>query len=145
MFDKGYGCVLSNCSFKEDATVIILDNALNSGNDDLYHKYAVFCDNQGYAWDEEESKRAFVECFDDEYTGCGLEGLIARVIDDAEFDGAEYFITHDDCLYVSAEVPVDDEDRQAMPTQKEIQSLLAKYLNPLLEEPATIDWLEVSD
>ena len=66
MFDKGYGCVLNNCSFKEDATVIILDNALNSGNDDLYHKYAVFCDNQGYAWDEEESKRAFVECFDDE-------------------------------------------------------------------------------
>ena len=145
MLDKGYGVILSECKFKEDASVTILDYALNSGNDDLYHSYAVFCDNQGYAWDDEEAKRAFVECFDDEYTGCELEGLIARVIDDAEFDGAEYFITRDDCLYVSAEVPVDEEDKQAMPTQKDIQKLLAEYLNPLLETPVSVGWVEVSD
>lgn len=145
MLDKGYGVIISECKFKEDAAATFMNHFALERNDQVYHAYAVFCDVNGYVWDDNEAKTAFAENFDDECTGFGLEGLVARVIDDAEFEGAEYFITRDDCLYVPAIVPVDNEDKQAMPTQKDIQKLLAEYLNPLLETPVSVGWVEVAE
>lgn len=145
MLDKGYGVDLGACKLRKDAALILMNDRYAVENDNVLHEFTVFCDNYGYHTDDDEAKREFVDMYGDESSGCCMEGLIARFINDREFDGADYFVGRDGCLYVLATIPVDDEDRQAMPTQKEIQSLLAKYLNPLLEEPATIDWLEVSD
>lgn len=145
MPDKGYGVILDKCKFKEDAVLLLMDRALEL-NDEILDAYAVSCSNYGFSRDTAEAKRFFVENFTDDY-GCGsdAEGLLARVIDDADFDGAEVFVSKDGCLYVQATVPADDEEKEILPTQEEIRNLLAIYLNPLLEEPAEICWLNISD
>lgn len=144
MFDKGYGVVLSQCKFREDAPVILMQR-FGLENDEILEQFHDFCGNYGHNMDDPDAMREFVGIYEDDFVGCDLGGLLARVINDAEFGGAEYFITRDCCLYVSAAVPVDDEDRKAMPTQKEIQSYLAAYMAPLLKEPAVIDWVEVEE
>ena len=51
-----------------------------------------------------------------------------------------------DCLiYVPADIPADDEAKEKMLTQKDIQRILSEYVNPLLEEPAEVKWYEVRD
>ena len=145
MPDKGYGVILAKCKFKEDAVLLLMDRALEL-NDDILDEFAILCSNYGFSQDTAEAKRFFAESFSDDY-GCGsdAEGLLARVIDDAEFDGAEIFVSKDGCLYVQATVPADAEEKEIMPTQADVRDLLAKYLNPLLEEPAEICWLNISD
>lgn len=145
MADKGYGVILEQCKFKSNAVEILMDRfALE--NDDILDDFAILCSNYGYYQEDAEAKRVFAESFHDRY-GCGedAEGLLARVIDDAEFDGHEIFVSKDGCLYVQAAVPANDEEKEIMPTQEEIREHLAKYLNPLLEEPAEVLWVTISD
>lgn len=142
MMEYGYGVVFSQESFKEDAAVLLLDKALDMGNDELYHKHEAFCDNYGYSFESQPGKEEFVDTFEDDNTGSGLGGLLARVINDADFDGADYFVCKDGCLYVKAGIPFDDEEKQAVPTVKDIQCLLSVYLNPLLNKPCSPCYVE---
>lgn len=143
MLEYGYGVVFSQASFKEDAAALLLERAFDMGNDGLYHMHSIFCDNYGYSYDSRDGMKEYVEFFEDDYTGCGLGALLARVIDDAAFEGEDYFVFKDNCLYVKAEIPIDDEDKQRMPTVKDIQRLLSVYLNPLLESPCSPCYIEV--
>lgn len=141
--EYGYGVILSQCSFVPDADVMLLDKALDMGNDEVYHKHTVFCDNYGYSYKSKPGKKEFVETYEDDYTGCGLVGMLARMINDADFDGEDFFVAKGGCLYVKAEIPVDDEDKQLMPTQRDIQMLLSLFLNPLLVQPCSPCHVEV--
>ena len=144
MTDKGYGSILSNCTFKPDASCILMDQfALE--NDEILHEFYIFCENYGYSSTEAEAREDFVRSYEDDLVGYGMEGLLARVIDDAEFEGEEYFLYRDECIYVSAMIPVDEVDKQSMPTQKDIRTLLEKYLFPLLEAPAEVEWVDILD
>lgn len=145
MLEYGYGVNLSQEIFKEDAAVLLLDRAFDMGNDELYHKHTVFCDNYGYSFESLPGKGEFVQTFEDDYTGCGLGGLLARVINDAAFEGEDYFLYKDGCLYIKAEIPFDEEEKQAIPTVKDIQCLLAEYLNPLLNHPCSPCYVEVNN
>jgi len=145
MFDKGYGVDFGACKLRDDAALILMNDRYAVENDNILHSFTVFCDNYGYHTDDNDAKIEFVDWYADEFAGYGMEGLIARFINDKELGGADYFLGRNGCLYVQATVPLDDEDREGMPTQKEIQMLLAKYLEPLLLEPAVIEWVEIDE
>ena len=51
----------------------------------------------------------------------------------------------DQCLFVPARFPVDNADRLKWPTIREIQSILAEYLNPLLTEPVATEYLTINN
>lgn len=94
----------------------------------------------------EEDVADFVDQYEHETFGwCGAEGMLAEVINLERFDGKDVFAYEDCCLYVGARIPKDDAERQKMPTMEEIQSILAEYLNPLLEELVTVEYLEIHD
>ena len=146
--EKGYGVITSKCEYKPNAVLLLREKALE--NDDILHAFYVYCENYGFQTNEDDAWVSFVENYDDEViegtliTGSGFEGLIARVIDDAEFDGDEYFVCEDCCMYVPADIPFDEEEKQKMPTQKDIRTLLAKYMNPLLKSPVVVEWLDIN-
>ena len=145
MMEYGYGVILSQCKFVPDADEMLLDKALDMGNDELFHKHTIFCDNYGYSYNSKPGKKEFVATYEDDYTGSGLGGMLARVINDADFDGEDFFVTKGGCLYVKAEIPIDDEDKRNMPTQRGIQMLLTTFLNPLLKQPCSPCHVEVVD
>lgn len=94
----------------------------------------------------DEDIESFVSQFEDRLHGwCGVEGMLAEVINLERFDGRDVFAYEDCCLYVGARIPKDDAERQKMPTMEEIQSIIAEYLYPLLEEPRPLEFLEIHD
>ena len=89
-----------------------------------------------------------MECFDywmdcifedDTTLTSGIEGLIVELINDQYNDSV--FSYEDCCIFVQATLPVDKADY--IPSQKEIRAILAKYLNPLIEEPITVGWYNI--
>ena len=72
----------------------------------------------------------------------GLEALIADTINELEFGGELVFTYEDYILGVTAYIPEDEEDIKNYPTQKRIREIFAEYVNPLLEEPVTINWFD---
>ncbi|MBQ6403308.1 MAG: hypothetical protein IJI27_05330 [Oscillospiraceae bacterium] len=94
----------------------------------------------------DEDIETFVDEFEEDLHGwCGVEGMLAEIINLERFDGHDVFAYEDCCLYVGARIPKDDAERQKMPTMEEIQSILAEYLAPLLEEPLPLEFLEIHD
>lgn len=144
--NNGYGVFFPDCKFADDAALTLMNGRYVMENDDVFRQYCTFCDNYGYHTDDPKAKAEFVGWFSDEYCGYGMPGLIARLINDLDFDGADYFYGEEDgFLGVIATVPVDDEEKQRMPTQNEVKNLLSHFLEPLLTEPAKFGWHDLDD
>ena len=146
--DKGYGVVLEcydGSDYVENASVKLCDMILASKCDWLKELYVKFCEENGFEHDDMEAKEEFVNQFEIDFIGDGFEGLLAEFINESEYEGRECFVYRDGCLYVSAQVPVDEDDKAFLPTQKDIQKVLDKYLAPMLRGlmPQAM-WLDVN-
>lgn len=82
---------------------------------------------------------------DESSEGTDELGMLAYYINNMLFGGKLVFQYEDGCLFVEARIPVDEADKKFMPTQKDIQQILALYLNPMLRHPVTVDHIEIYD
>lgn len=145
MQDKGFGIVTSNLHWKPDSNQLLI-SMIREKDPELYKEYEEFMEDSRGEFDFEEDATAdFLENWEeDNGMFSGYLGLLAFLINQEEYDGDDRFYYRDCCLYVSAMVPVNDDDRKTIPTQQEINKHLAAYLNPLLKEPVrAAEWLDI--
>ena len=147
MTDFGYGADLSSSKvrWKPGYQRTVYELAIK--HEDLKAQWEDFC------WDidlmfapSDETIADWVDTYEDD-TGnwSGAEGLLTSIINREKFGNEDIFVYEDLCLFVPARIPTDDADRLKRPTMLEIQSILADYLNPLLEEPISIEFLEINN
>lgn len=147
MTDFGYGVDLSTSKVQWRAGYqkIVYEQAVK--HEDLRVNWEDFCcDKDPSLPADEESIAEWVDTYEDD-TGnwSGAEGLLAAIINLDKFDGEGIFAYEDQCLFVPARIPVDNADRLKWPTIREIQSILAEYLNPLLTEPVATEYLTINN
>ena len=144
MTELGYGMRYDNASWKKTANKDFFHSRAKKVQwiADMYRDYC-----EAYALSPEGGfEDEFVDDYEnDTFLWNGLTGMVTDVINDAEFGGITVFRDGDHCIYVAAGIPVDDEMKLRMPTQKDIRRILCEYVNPLLEEPAMVMWHEVRD
>ena len=147
MTDFGYGVDLSTSKvqWKAGYQNAVFEQAVK--HEDLRDSWEDCCcvKDPSFAADEERVAE-WVDTYEDD-TGnwSGAEGLLVAIINLDKFDGEDIFVYEDQCLFVPARIPVDDADRLKRPTIREIQSILADYLNPLLTEPVTTEYLTINN
>ncbi len=137
----GYGVNLSKTTFKPNATKYLWEKAKDI--DWIKEEYETYCDEN-----ELDPNTGFVE-FVEEYQNDttlneGMEAFLAdvlKIVNVAE----QPFIYDDFCLVVPATVPINDAEKSSMLTQQEIREILAEFLNPILEEPITVEWLNICE
>ncbi len=136
----GYGVDLSRVKFKKDAYNIIFEKAIEI--EDIKASYEEYCrdndldPNGGF-------QTEFIDDYDDGECNTGLEGFLRNLIN-LKVDPSEEPFSYDDyCLFVAADIPCNDAAKAAMLTQEQIRTILCDYLNPLIEEPAVIEWLTI--
>ena len=130
----------SGARFKKDAAVLFMNLFYLT---DVYGQdaYRTYCEDGKLDPADDESKEEFVDSYENEtFCSTGLEQLIADYINDHVFSHETVFRYEDCVLGVEPTIPDDEEDKKRLPTKKQIQEVLAEYLNPLLEEPLHIGW-----
>ena len=147
MIDHGFGVILNGegtSEFRDDAPVSLVNMILKS-TCSLAMEFEDYFKENKYSYSEiDDAKIAFVKDFEDDEYGCGLEGLLATFINVNEVIEESLFIYRDSCLYVSAHIPYDEESKKEMLTVKDIERVLALYLNPLLKNgPCSPTWVDV--
>ena len=147
MTDHGFGVILDGegtSEFKENACALLVD-MIRESSVALSFEFEDYIKASDYTDSElDEPKIAFAEEFDDDEYGCGFEGLLAAFINEKEELEESWFVYRDSCLYIPARVPYDEESKNAMLTVKDIERILAQYLNPLLKNgPCSPTWVDV--
>ena len=144
--DCGYGAILSRPKWKEDAKIRLLSKF----GPKMKETFKRFYDEHGSEsqdMTEEEYAPFFYEDYENPLYGwSGIIGVLVDVINENEFPDREIAFRTDvtpygGIIYVSAEVPEDEADRETMITQKQIRSILAKYLGPILDSELDIKHL----
>ena len=142
----GYGIDTSSDNFKlkENAAEKLWKKVKDI--DLLMDDYEEYCAANDLDSKESESFEIYVENYEDEDSlFAGFEALLVAVINE-EIDPPTRPFTYDDyCIVVPAGIPADDKEKAAMLTQQRIREILAEYVNPLIEEPVVITWLNISD
>ena len=147
-YEHGYGVDLSTDKIKWKIGVneIIVDQFV-SRMTAFKNVYTQYCKDNDLDPNDKESKENFVDDFtdDSDYGYDGLEGLIINIINtyvNATGFNAK-FQYEDCCIYLPAYIPIDEKDKEKSLTVQDIQRILAIHLNPLLEEPAPMTWLDI--
>ena len=144
MFEM-YGIDCSKVQWKGDASVIMVDTYAKR-NESFWKDYLTYCEDQEYDPEDPDSKSAWIDdYFNDCYLWEGYEGFLTDVINHECFDGETEFCYEDYILGVRAYIPEGDEDMTKIPTKKKIREILAAYVNPLIEEPVTIEWYDIRE
>ncbi|MBQ7428382.1 hypothetical protein [Butyrivibrio sp.] len=153
---EAYGIDMSTAQLKPDAAIGIMTEIIN--NHERYDRGSImniwdeFVEDgkedseQGY--DENlsvaENYENFMEYYKNEDTdNAGIEGLIADFLNEKYHGGRYVYCYEDYCIVVAATIPVDEEEKNFLPTQADIQRELAETVGPLLEEPVTVKWLDI--
>lgn len=141
MVDYGYGVDMSNAKFIDNAAHHLLRNFASAA---VKQEFEDFCEDNPELVEDGTAEEVFVDEFEDDITcGSGIEGFIVRCINDNECPHADAFAYSNCCIYVGARIPANAEERAKMLTQEDIQGILAKYLNPILESELTVEFLEI--
>lgn len=128
-----YGVDLRKVKWKKDVCWLII-NLFYITNDKHRAEYAEWCAENGFSTEDDESKTSFAnELLSRPYFWADID-MLTDIINQDCFGGTKIFRYDDFWLYVEAYIP-DDEDRVKIPTKRQIQAILAKYLNPLIQEP----------
>ena len=140
MYTFGYGCRTDIIKWKSDAYKTLLEMVKK----DIYIKKEF----EDYFKENKSKFENEVDCFEywsenvfegDTNLVSGIEGIVVELINNQYHETV--FTYEDCCIFVQATIPIDEDDY--VPTQKEIREVLAKYLNPLIEEPVTVGWYDV--
>ena len=136
----GYGTRMDKVTWKKDAYIILYE--MVKKDEPLFKEFKEYYEEKKDSFENElECFDYWMDCiFENETTlVSGIEGLIVELINDQYNDSV--FSYEDCCIFVQATLPVDKDDY--IPSQKEIRAILAKYLNPLIEEPITVGWYNI--
>ena len=144
-----YGCDLTQAKFKKPATKMLFRmlKGRNSALLDDFWRYKKDHDAfKNWATEEDAFEDFCSEHYENEtYLWGGFDGLLVDFINEQEFDSHALFRSQYNCVYVLPDIPATEEDKGRYPSRQKIQTILAKYLNPLLEELVAITWLYGSE
>ena len=150
--DCGYGAKIDNPQWKEDAYSTLL-SMLGPNMKSVFESYHNESKEEGYSESQEEYMKFFCDEYENSVYGwTGIFGFIADIINENEFDGnvvfrADFNDFNDfyDVLYVSADIPEDEDERSKMITKKHIREIIAKYLSPTLESGLNFDYITINE
>lgn len=97
---------------------------------------------------KEEMLEQFIDSYEnDTYMWNREEGLLCDIINESEFPGEQPVFRYEDgYLYVSADIPEDETEREHMLTKEQIRKIIAKYLNAIIPaSPLTFEYVEIID
>lgn len=142
MSTYGYGIDITQISYQTDFQNRLKEMYMN--NEDRKEDYLEYCQDNNLSPEE-----AFEDYIDDYENPTmlwdGAEGMLVDIINQDKFDGYEVFRFEDYCIYVAADIPRNEAEKAKMPTEEDIENILREYLNPLIKEPATIEWQRIHD
>lgn len=139
---EAYGIEVENLKWKKNASERLMERYLSDKNN--AEVFAEYCKDNGYDPNSAEARKYFVEDYTTD-TSYGIEGMLVDLINNRENAGWQEFVEQDYCIAVPATLPSDQKKKAEMLTEKDIRIILTEYLNDLLEEPATIQWLSITD
>lgn len=145
MNNIGYGVDTTKkvYEYRKDAYERFLSDIASKSILEDYREYETEAKSENPEITQEELLDSFFEEWEDSIGRDGIEQMLCESINERECNGQEKFFYEDYCIYVPADIPVNDAAKAQMLTQEDIQRLLAKYLNPLLEQPVTVEWLDI--
>lgn len=127
----GFGVITEDACVREDAPKLFYDMASDSVKE-------LFREAYGHSEYHDDFKFFLDGYENDTYCWSGFEAALVDTINECEFCGNAVFRFEDLCIYVEPYIPENREDVRV--TQEEIRKILAKYLDPLLEDPLSIGW-----
>ena len=134
--------VNGSINLKKDYADTFVKHMRQKGNtfDTLYTEYCDYNDLDPDGGFETE----FLEDYEsDEGNLYGFYGLMATLMNDEL--KSPWFEYEDSCLGVAATLPADEDDKQNIPSRKQITEMLCDYFTGLTNEPITVpDWLEIN-
>ena len=143
IIDFGYGVDMSKAKYKPGAHGYVFKHFASSG---LLEEYEAFVKSNEDLIRDGEAEEIFVGEFVNEYDySTGIDAFLVRCINDNEFGGKTFLYYDDYCIYVSARVPEDDEDKKEMLTKERIREILTAYLNPVLEDIVRVETLTIHE
>lgn len=132
--EHGYGTMLTENEFADDAAYRFLSELMLDWVHQMYVEK--FSDSSGRPFALTGiTAKAFAEDYVSEDNGVGLPALIVDTINSFHGLTSYGFKYADNCIYVAAAVPIDAKDKNEMLTQKNIDQMLSRYLDPLLADP----------
>lgn len=143
----GFGIVMDDNTALNDSCYENLLYTVQDSSSFIYEKYLDFCRDEDVDDEDVENLKEFCKTYENENDATmGLPALLADLINEIEYNDQYVIFHYVDCvLHVAANIPYDEEERNTFPTQKEIQELLEKYLEPLLNELPIPDWQMIHD
>lgn len=148
--DNGYGAICTNITWKKNASQMLASKF--TGTMRLFFE----SDLEDYRFDHPDATEdEFAPIFVDEYENHtylwgGILGALVDVINENEFNEAVKFRVADTrdmygelAIYVSAEIPEDETERDAIMTKTQIRNILAEYICPLIEDGMHFDYVDV--
>jgi ATP-dependent protease Clp ATPase subunit len=144
-FNIGYGICLDNVQFKPDAAYLLLSQHMTDIILEQYTELFETSDGAPAMLTPQTADAFAKEYQNDETCARGLPALIVDIINEERDFIRHPFTYEDQCIYIPATVPIDNEDRDAMLTQKDIQRILSEYLTPLVTESFECNYLDITE
>lgn len=142
-YDFGYGVDASGVDFKLGAAKYAFENFASPR---LREEFNQFCEDNEDLVEDGTAAEVFVEAFENSvYYSNGIEAFLVACINDNECSGEDVFFNEDCCIYVPARIPEDDKAKEKMLTQERIREILARYLNPLVDDYVEVETVEIHD
>lgn len=135
IFAYGFGCYLDDLHIRTDEGwrnkfKEAFPASIREEYDDLWE-----ANKSEYEDDEESFFDDFV--FEDinSFGYGGIEGLLARMINEGEFDGKEVMTGQELCLYATPRFPEYEHERDKMPLWRDLLEIIDKYIHLVYEDP----------
>ena len=149
--DCGYGADIEESQFKADAAKTIYP--LFAGSVMARFQAELAETNKSFVYEHglpalkpEEFLDDFCTAYDnDDYGWGGIEGVITDVINACEFNDETVFRCDGGYIYVSADIPEDDADRDRMLTKARIRAILDKYLRPCVTDELSFSYVDICE
>ena len=139
----GYGIIVSNLTLKPNAAYILLQEHTTETIGDKYRETC--CDENGVPFSlTPQTAQMFAEDYqNDTYCYHGFWGMLTDIINEERQLNAYCFSYEDNCIYVPAHVPENNEAKMEMLTQKDIRRLLETYLTLVTDDPLDFCFVEI--
>ncbi len=136
-----YGIDLSAVKWKPDSDNTIMERFLS--HDDNKKAFEEWLSEDDGIQDDSIGRSYFVDEYENEtYLWADIEGMITDLINREKCNDV-VFHYEDYILGVYATLPANKDDK--IISQAEIAEILAEYLNPLIEEPVSIQWYDIRE